>query len=123
MNPGSEPAETARRARAIAASAYDRRLSTLPADLRALPGAEIVLKGLDDLDAGRETTEGAAVQVAARRLRAGGLAVPPRDPDAGEPGHDLYRLLGDDLDPHSRYNAILRRVDSFARALEVARAR
>ena len=98
-------------------------MSALPADMRALPGAETVRKGLDDLDAGRETAEAAAVQVAARRLRAGGLAVPPRDPDAGEPGHELYRLLADDLDPHSRYNAILRRVDSFARALEGARAR
>ncbi|MCL4287342.1 MAG: hypothetical protein KJ006_06820 [Thermoleophilia bacterium] len=92
-------------------------------DLRKLPGAEIVLEGLDDLDAGRRTIEAAAVQVAAGRLRDGGLPVPERGPDAGEPGHALYRLLADELDPHSRYNAILRRVDSFARALEGARAR
>lgn len=92
-------------------------------ELEDLPGAEIVLKGLKDLDAGRSTVEGAAVQVAALRLRAGGLPVPDRDPDAGEPGHDLYRLLAGDLDPHSRYNAILRRIDSFSRAIEGARAR
>jgi len=98
-------------------------MSTDIADLKSLPGAEIVLKGLDDLEAARSTAEGAAVQVAASRLRAAGLPVPEREPGAGEPGHDLYRLLGDDLDAHSRYNAILRRVDSFARALEGARAR
>jgi hypothetical protein len=98
-------------------------MSTDSADLKTLPGAEIVLKGLDDLDAGREPVEGAAVRVAATRLRAGGLSVPDCEPGVGEPGHDLYRLLADDLDPYSRYNAILRRVDSFARALEGARAR
>lgn len=92
-------------------------------ELQSFPGAEIVLKGLGDLAAGRSTVEGAAVQVAAGRLRDGGLTVPRRDPGAGEPGHELYRLLAGDLDPHSRYNAILRRVDSFARALEGARAR
>lgn len=103
--------------------AYDRSVNAAREDLIALPGAEIVLKGLADLDAGHQTAEGAAVQVAATRLRSGGLTVPQREPGAGEPGHDLYRLLADDPDPHSRYNAILRRVDSFARALEGARAR
>jgi len=53
-------------------------MRTEPADLSALPGSEIVLKGLEDLDAGRETAEGAAVQVAATRLRSGGLSVPRR---------------------------------------------
>jgi hypothetical protein len=98
-------------------------MRTGSADLTTFPGAEIVLKGLDDLDAGRDTPEGAAVQVAAIRLRAGGLSVPRRDPGSGEPGHALFRLLAEDPDPHSRYNAILRRVDSFARTLEGARAR
>lgn len=93
------------------------------ADLGNLPGAEIVLKGLEDLEAGRSTVEGAAVQVAAARLRVGGLPVPDREPAAAEPGHELYRLLAGDPDPHSRYNAILRRIDSFARAIEGARAR
>ncbi len=93
------------------------------ADLGNLPGAEIVLRGLEDLEAGRSTVEGAAVQVAALRLRAGGLSVPDRDAAVGEPGHELYRRLSGDPDPHSRYNAILRRIDSFARAIEGARAR
>lgn len=98
-------------------------MSTAHKDLEALPGAEIVLRGLEDLELGRETTEGAAVQLAATRLRASGLAVPQREADDDEPGHELYRLLADDPDPHSRYNAILRRIDSFARALEGARTR
>jgi hypothetical protein len=66
-------------------------MSLQRADLRDLPGAEIVLKGLDDLDAGRSTTDGAAVQVAASRLRAGGLPVPERELFAAiEP--ELYRF-------------------------------
>ena len=94
-------------------------------DLQALPGSEIVLPGLADLEAGRDTIDAAAVQVAARRLRAEDLQVPPRAPDAEEPGHLLFRRISESgqPNPHSRYNAILRRVDSFARALEGARAR
>lgn len=82
-----------------------------------------MLAGIADLEDGRGSVEAAAVQVAAIRLRAGGLAVPDREPGSEEPGHDLYRSLAGELDPHSRYNAILRRVESFARAIESARAR
>lgn len=45
--------------------------------LRSLPGAEIVLAGLADLERGRETQHADAVLMASERLRAAGLVVPP----------------------------------------------
>lgn len=87
-----------------------------------LPGAEIVRAGLADLEAGRDTANAAAVSMAASRLRDAGIAVPdaPREPPAA---HRLYEHLrrADAPGAHSRYNGILRRVLSFARAAEHAR--
>jgi hypothetical protein len=82
----------------------------------------MALPGIEDLSAGRDTVESAAVLLAARRLRASGLDVPEVSSSPEEPGHVLYRRLVDSGtgDPYSRYNAILRRIDSFARALEGA---
>jgi hypothetical protein len=91
-------------------------------DLAKLPGAEIVLPGIEDLKAGRETVNALAVRAAAARLGVRNL-VP--ETDADEPAaHRLYRLLDSELGDaaHSRYNAILRRVLSFARAADHARA-
>jgi hypothetical protein len=92
--------------------------------LKRLPGAEIVLPGLADLEAGRETVNASAVQSAAPRLRRAGLTVP--SPSSNVPaGHILYRQLSEELGDaaHSRYKAILSRVVSFAGAAERARGR
>ena len=96
---------------------------TVSADLSAdLPGAEIVIVGLADLAAGRDTASSDAVSMASARLRDAGIEVPPQ---AGHPrpaSHRLYEKLADE-DPrnaHSRYNAIVRRVVSFAQAAEHA---
>jgi len=92
--------------------------------LKSLPGAEIVLPGLADLKAGRESVNASAVQAAAPRLRRAGLDAPGADGD--EPAaHGLYRQLSSQLGDgaHSRYNAILARVASFAGAAERARGR
>ena len=91
-------------------------------NLENLPGAEIVLPGLADLEAGRESVNASAVQAAAPRLRRAGLDAP--DAKGGIPAaHRLYEQLGDQLGDgaHSRYNAILARVASFAGAAERAR--
>jgi hypothetical protein len=88
-----------------------------------LPGAEIVLPGIADLEAGRISTSALAVQSAAPRLREAGLETEPVEdevPAAHRLYHQLQRELGDAA--HSRYNAILSRVTSFARAAERARA-
>jgi hypothetical protein len=92
-------------------------------DFESLPGAEIVLPGLLDLEAGRSSVNASAVQCAAPRLRSVGLRAPSA---TGEPAaHALYAQLSDEFGDraHSRYNAILARVTSFARAAERARAR
>jgi hypothetical protein len=88
-------------------------------DLEIFPGGDLIAKGLADLESGRETPEALLVSIGAIRLRAAGLTVPPEHPD---PEHRLYRQLAT-LDPdaaHSRYNALLRRLISFERALECA---
>jgi hypothetical protein len=90
--------------------------------LKNLPGAEIVLSGLADLEVGRTSVNASAVQAAAPRLRQVGLDAPSAE--GGTPAaHVLYRQLGEELGDgaHSRYNAILARVASFAGAAELAR--
>ncbi|HEX8646713.1 MAG TPA: hypothetical protein VF715_07405 [Thermoleophilaceae bacterium] len=86
----------------------------------ALPGAEIVSKGMADLAQGRSSEEALLVTAAAPRLRALGLDVVPSGVDA--PLHRLYELLAtaDRAGAHSRYNALIGRITSFARAAEHA---
>jgi hypothetical protein len=90
--------------------------------LKSLPGAEIVLPGLADLNAGRQSVNASAVQSAAPRLRRGGLDVPAAGGDIPA-AHVLYRQLSEELGEgaYSRYNAILSRIVSFAGAAERAR--
>ncbi len=90
---------------------------------RGLPGADLVERGVGDLAAGRETVEAALVSMAAPRLREIGIEVP--DGRADEAGHRLYALLAreDRAGAHSTYNALVRRMVSFARAAEHARSR
>lgn len=84
------------------------------------PGAELVGPGLDDLGAGRATVPALLVAILRPRLERLGVAVPacpglPRELELA-----LYAALGADgePDPYGRYNALLRRVDRYARALE-----
>lgn len=101
-----------------------RYIRSVPDDsLKRLPGAEIVFPGIADLEAGRTTVNAHAVQSAAPRLRRAGLDVPDSS-DGAPAAHALYRQLSDELGDaaHSRYNAILSRVVSFAGAAERARA-
>ncbi len=87
------------------------------------PGHEIVTAGLDDLAAGQQTEAALLVAMAAPRLRRLGLDVPPSP--VAVPGHRLYDLLAADGrgSAHSRYNALIGRVVSYARAAEHASAR
>jgi hypothetical protein len=82
-----------------------------------LPGADIVAEGLRDLAAGHETVASLLVEIGAPKLRELGLAVPPSR--APLPEHRLYELLARESsdEAHSRYNAWLRRLGSFERAL------
>lgn len=84
----------------------------------ALPGGDLIEKGLEDLRAGRETVEALLVAIGAPRLRSIGLQLPNNLPN--NPEHRLYQLLAqDDSDSaHSRYNAFVRRLVSYERAAE-----
>jgi hypothetical protein len=90
--------------------------------LEKLPGAEIVLAGISDLKAGSVSINSLAVQSAAGRLRALGLEAEGAEGEVPA-AHRLYQRLHRDLGDgaHSRYNAILSRVTSFAQAAERAR--
>ena len=86
----------------------------------ALPGEELVSRGLRDLERGVESVEALLVSIGAPRLARLGFEI--RAPISG-PEHRLYELLQEeDADAaHSRYNALVRRLVSFERAAECAR--
>ena len=90
-----------------------------PVDLEGLPGADLVVDGVADLRAGKDTTSAALVRMAAPRLREIGISVPQRA--SRQPSsHRLYELLSQD-DPagaYGRYNALLGRMASFGSAAE-----
>jgi hypothetical protein len=92
-------------------------------DLSALPGAELVLAGLKDIEQGHESIAALVVLVGAPRLRSLGLVV-PADHQALSPEHRLYARLRDEdaRTAHGRYNALVRRLVSFERALACASA-
>lgn len=86
-----------------------------------LPGYELVSVGIDDLAAGRESESALLVAMVAPRLRAIGIDVPQGGGE--QPSHRLYELLTESGEgAHSRYNALVARVVSFARAAEHASA-
>ncbi len=83
----------------------------------SFPGHELVSAGLVDLAAGRESEASLLVSMAAPRLRALGFAVPASAQE--HPSHRLYELIAEHGGgAHSRYNALVGRVVSFARAAE-----
>jgi len=85
--------------------------------LDAFPGGDIVAAGMADLARGVESREALLVASFAPRLRRLGVAVPQHT--ITEPEHRLYALLarsGEDS-AHRRYNACIRRLVSFTRAL------
>jgi hypothetical protein len=88
----------------------------------ALPGSELVDRGLADLEAGVESIEALLVSIGAARLRAAGIRV---ERAISEPERRLYDLLAaaDPDSAHSRYNALIRRLVSFERAAECVKPR
>ncbi len=100
--------------------------------LAGLPGAELVCAGLAALEAlaedNRETraaapelsVEALLVAIGARRLRRAGLHVPDVPGMPKEPELALYHVLARQHPngTHSRYNALIRRLVSFERAVE-----
>jgi hypothetical protein len=97
------------------ARAYNRAMRAFA----GLPGAELIEEGLRDLSAQVESVPSLLVSIGAPRLTRMGVVLPRVEP---KPEHRLYVLLqaahGDAA--HGRYNALIRRLISFERALECA---
>jgi hypothetical protein len=89
--------------------------------LDELPGAELILPGLNDLYKGEAYTVGSLlVAIAATRLTEAGLDV-PEEHLALEPELTLYaRLQNEQDDAYLYYNALLSRLNSFCNALELS---
>ena len=85
-----------------------------------LPGADVVAAGIEDLRRGEFTVEALLVAVGAPRLRSAGLEIPdaPGCPECPELA--LYSAIGEREagNTHSRYNALIRRLVRFERAME-----
>lgn len=92
-----------------------------PDSLAGLPGSDLVVTGLRDAQAGVDSPEAWLVRIGGENLRARGLDV-PRQSGSGSPEHQLYALLAlrHGRAAHSRYNALIRRLVSFERALACA---
>lgn len=90
-------------------------------NLNELPGAELILPGLNDLHSGKmHTVEALLVAIAATRLAEAGLEI-PKDHLALEPELTLYARLQDKRDDaYPYYNALLHRLNSFCNALELS---
>lgn len=87
----------------------------------ALPGADLIERGIRDLAEGVESIPALLVSIGAPRLRRLGFEVTRPVASAERVLYDLLR----DADPdaaHARYNALVRRLVSFERALALRTA-
>ena len=86
--------------------------------MESLPGSDLVRTGMLDLQNQRETIAALLVAIGAPKLRRLGLNLPSTLPS--NPEHRLYDLLSLDGpdSAHSRYNALIRKLVSFERAME-----
>ena len=85
----------------------------------SLPGAELVQQGLADLAENRVSDCALLVLIAAPRLKRLGVQIPDRSfPNPHE--HQLYARLAERMGAaaHAHYNSLIRRIVSYAHALE-----
>lgn len=89
----------------------------------ALPGSDLIRAGLAARARGENSIEALLIAIGSPRLRTLGLFPANDVADSSTPEIDLYRALGAIYphDTHARYNALIRRMVSFERALERAR--
>ena len=89
--------------------------------MTSLPGNDLIAAGVEDLRNQKQTIEALLVAIGAPKLRSLGLELPHNLPTT--PEHRLYDLLSE-TEPdsaHSRYNALIRRLVSFERAMACVR--
>ena len=84
----------------------------------SLPGGDLISAGIQDLRDQRETIAALLVAIGAPKLRRLGIELPSQLPD--NPEHRLYDLLSITMSDaaHSKYNALIRRLVSFQRAIQ-----
>ena len=87
----------------------------------SLPGNDLIEMGVEDLLHHRQTIPALLVAIGAPKLRSLGLEIPQNLP--ANPEHRLYDLLSDSEpdSAHSKYNALIRRLVSFERAMACVR--
>ena len=85
--------------------------------MNSLPANDLIIAGLEDLGHQRETIAALLVAIGAPKLRLLGVHVP--EPLPSNPEHRLYDLLSitDPDAAHSKYNALIRKLVSFERAI------
>ena len=85
--------------------------------MTSLPANDLIVAGIRDLQYQQETIPALLVAIGAPKLRSLGLELPDRLPS--NPEHRLYDLLsaGEPDSAHSKYNALIRKLVSFQRAL------
>jgi hypothetical protein len=83
----------------------------------SLPANDLIVTGIEDLGRQQETIPALLVAIGAPKLRSLGLQVPECLPS--NPEHRLYDLLSatDPDSAHSKYNALIRKLVSFERAV------
>jgi hypothetical protein len=88
--------------------------------MQGLPGGQLIDKGLADLARNEETIESLLVSIGSPRLRALGVTL---GPVFDNPEHRLYFLLGREHgdNAHGQYNALVRLLVSYERALACVR--
>ena len=91
--------------------------------MNSLPGNDLIEMGVEDLRHQRHTIAALLVAIGAPKLRSLGLEIPENLPS--NPEHRLYDLLSDSESDsaHSKYNALIRRLVSFERAMACVRKR
>jgi hypothetical protein len=98
----------------------------MPTDdpIAGLPGEALLRKGLTDFEAGHNTIAACLVAMSRQRLSRAGLIRGRAANPMVEPERELYRLLcSQGGDPYARYNALVRELVSFERALDHRRRR
>ena len=89
-------------------------------DYSKFPGGDLIRGGIKDLNTGIESPQALLVAIGRPRLTRLGIQV--SDNPLTSPELRLYRFLSQE-DPdaaHARYNALIRRLVSFERAMECA---
>ena len=86
----------------------------------AFPAGDLIRQGIEDIKGGIESPEALLVTIGRPRLKRLGVPVP--EPSIKFPEARLYEYLSrtDSDAAHSRYNALIRRLVSFERAVECA---